>query len=105
MTVLILALPASDTELQTNLEKQLALYANVQKRPPTFVDLETIKLIVEVTAGAVGVVKTLLEIKKLRAEAGKNTRIKISQFGRDEEEILLDQADETVLAKLLEIDS
>ncbi len=98
---LILSLPAQDVALQEEIEQRLSPYAEIVRQPPTAFDLETIKLVVEITAGAVGVIKTLLEIRKLYSGTASSSDIKVGRLG--EQLKPLAEADEALLQQLLEV--
>lgn len=102
MAELLIVVPAAEPELRANIERSLEAHADVFTQPAASFDLETIRMIVEVAAGGLGVLKTLLEIRKLSLEQRRNSGIKVGRPG--DPGIPLEQADETLLRELLELE-
>ena len=68
--------------------------------PPTYaIAPEQIKLLVEIVAGGVSLIKTLLGVKQLYAAKGKPTNAKSEKPGKGS--VALDEADERLLQELL----
>jgi len=96
---LVVTIPADDQALREDIERQLAPYGDVVVQPPAAFDLGTIKLIVEVTAGGLAIIKTLLEIRALHRKSGKPSNIRVGGLG--ERGVALEDADEALLRRLL----
>lgn len=99
-TSFIITLPVDADELREEIEERLGAQGDVRPAPPTYaVDLEQIKLIVEIAAGSATFIKSLLEIKQMFAAKGKPTNAKIEKPGKGS--VALDEADEQLLQELL----
>lgn len=108
-TPIVLTLSADDEDLRAEIEQELAPYAEVRPAPPETFDLDEIKLVVEVIAGATGIlangaaVATFLMLLRDRAEAeGKRSGIRVGrQDAMDDLDVALDNTDEGLLRGML----
>jgi hypothetical protein len=104
---IVLTLPANDTRLRAEVEQGLAPYARIYEPPPSFdIDLNQVKLVLEVVGQAVsvaggvaGIFTFLWAAKDRAAKAHKRTNIKIGRIG--EPPLALDDIDEALLRQLL----
>ena len=109
-TAIVLTLPKDDDQLRAEVEQGLAPYAQIYEPPPSFdLDVNQIKLVLEVVGQAVGVaggvagIFTFLWAAKDRAaKANKRTNIKVGRIG--EPPVPLDDVDEALLRRLLGVD-
>ena len=109
MRPIVILLPADDDELRDEVISQLEPYAYVSEPPPSMLGVEEIKLIIEIIAGAtgimtnvVGVATFLLLLKKDREQRRKEQltdEIKIARLG--ESPVSLREVDEASLRRLL----
>jgi hypothetical protein len=100
-TSIIITLPRDADELRDEIEERLGVEANVYQVPPTYtVDLEQIKLIVEIAAGAAALIKTLLDIKQRYADEDTPTNVTIEKPGKGS--VVLDEADEATLRDMVQ---
>ena len=108
-TTFVLTLPANDTALRDEMTQQLAPVANIHEIPPSL-GLNEIKLVLEIVgagvtiAGGVGsIFEFLWKVKDRAAKEGRRTNIKVGRLG--EGEVSLDDADESLLRRLLDVKS
>lgn len=86
--------------LRASISARLGAVATVHPAPQAYtVDLEHIKLIVEIAAGSAAFIKTLLEIKQIYAERGIPTHVTVAKPGKGE--VALDQANESLVHDLI----
>jgi len=106
----VLTLPADDDQLRAEVERGLAPYAQVYEPPPSFdLDVNQVKLVLEVVGQAVsvaggvaGIFTFLWTAKDRAAKANRRTNITVGRIG--EPPVALDDADETLLRRLLGVD-
>lgn len=113
-TPLMITVPATDEELATEIEQRLGRYA--MRQPPKTLDLETVKLLVEIFATGMGgvaasagmavavteVIKNLLDIKKQLEQQGRADEVRVGAPGT--RGTPLSQVDEALLRKLLGVE-
>ncbi len=102
---LILTIPASDKSLRREIEQGVEEYADVSQAP-SYTDLETIKLVLEIVSlgfgipGSVaGILTFLRSLQQTQAEAGSTVNITIAVPGSPP--VAVRDADEALLAHLL----
>jgi hypothetical protein len=109
-TPIVLTLPANDPRLRAEVEQGLAPYARIYEPPPVLgIDLDQVKLVLDVVGQAVGVaggvagIFTFLWAAKDRAaKAHRRTNIKVARMG--EPPLALDDMDEALLRRLLGVE-
>jgi hypothetical protein len=101
-TPIVLTLPADDTRLRAEVEHGLAPYAQIYETPSFDIDLNQVKLMLDVVGQAVGVAGGVAGIfiflwaaKDRAARANKRTNIRIGRMG--EPALALDEVDEALL--------
>lgn len=104
---LVFSLPAGDADTREIVEGALQPYGEVYEQPPAALDLETVKLIVEIGAGVVSavggsaaLVNAVLDIREKLRKAGKAGAVRVGRAGT--RGVPLDQADEQLLRSLLD---
>lgn len=115
-TSFMLSIPADQPELRDEVEATLAAWAQVNEAPRNFMDLNQIKLIVEILAdittvgvgastlavNATAIITFLLMLKDRYEKSKKPSGIRIAVPGQ--KDVSLDSVDEAILKKLLKLD-
>lgn len=106
---LVITLPAAAEDLRVEVEQELAPYAELRPAPPESFDLNEVKLVIDVIAGATGIlvngaaIVTFLLLLKDRAEAaGQRSGIRVGR--EDALDVALENADEDLLRGMLGLD-
>ena len=101
----MISIPAGNAELREEIEEQLSAYARVQDTPRAY-DLNEIKMIVEIIAGAstilvngTAIITFLLLLKDRFKQQGKASGIRIAVPGQ--KDVPLDGVDEAILKKMM----
>lgn len=104
-TSFMLSIPTNQAELRDEIEQQLSAFANVNETPRRF-DVNEIKMIVEIIAGAsnilvngTAIITFLLLLKDRFKQQGKASGIRIAVPGQ--KDVPLDGVDEAILKKMM----
>ena len=104
----MLSIPTNQLELRDEIEQQLATFANINETPRRF-DVNEIKMIVEIIAGAstilvngTAIITFLLLLKDRYKQQGKASGIRIAVPGQ--KDVPLDGVDEAILKRMMGLD-
>lgn len=102
---LIVTIPVGDKGLRREIEQGVEEYADV-RQSPTYTDLETVKLVLEIVGqgvgiagGVAGILAFLRSVRQEKAQAGTNVHITIEVPGSPP--VLVEDADDALLTQLL----
>ncbi len=104
-TSFVISIPTENAELREEIEQALSAHARVSDAPRAF-DLNEIKLIVEIVAGATGILANgaavatfLLLLKDRFKKQGKPSGIRLAAPGKGD--IALDEIDAAILKRMI----
>ncbi|NJP05075.1 MAG: hypothetical protein HC837_05325 [Chloroflexaceae bacterium] len=91
-----------DPAIQAEVERRLAPHATLTYEPPAVLSLEAVQMTVEIAAGGLTMLKTLLELREILKQQGRAADVALERPG--EAIIPLEDADEALLKTLLQLE-